>query len=128
MIFPFTPGHFLIGDSLLALPEPDVQDVKFNRLNRYQLLKQLVQSFWNRWSNEYLSQLNKRSKWMYSRNDNLKVGDLVVLREENVPPLKWARVQELFPGTDGVVRVVSVKTSKGSFKRANSKLCVLPDV
>lgn len=33
-----TPGHFLIGRSLVSLAEPDVTHININRLNRYQLL------------------------------------------------------------------------------------------
>ncbi|XP_011859140.1 PREDICTED: uncharacterized protein LOC105556657 [Vollenhovia emeryi] len=35
-----TPGHFLIGEPLTALPEHDLADLATNRLNRYQLLTQ----------------------------------------------------------------------------------------
>lgn len=125
---PLTPGHFLVGEPLVALPEPDVRDVKVNRLNRFERLNQVVQHFWDRWHRECLSNLNTRSKWQCQVNPNIKIDDLVVLREENLPPLKWAlgRVVSVFPGSDNIVRVVSVKTEKGIVKRAASKVCVLP--
>jgi hypothetical protein len=44
-----TPGHFLIGDSLIAVPEPSVLDTPTNRLNRWQYVWQLQQ-----WSRDYL--------------------------------------------------------------------------
>lgn len=98
---PLTPGHFLVGESLVALPEADVRDINCNRLDRYQYLKQIVQTFWDRWYKECLSDLNKRSKWKYPNSPNLKVGDLVVLRDENLPPLKWSlgRVEQLYPAS-----------------------------
>lgn len=37
-----TPGHFLTGSSLLAIPDPDYTDVPTNRLQHYQQLQQLV--------------------------------------------------------------------------------------
>lgn len=125
---PLTPGHFLIGDSLVALPEPDVRSLNINRLNRYQYLKQIVQNFWSRWQNECLSEMIRRSKWKYSKGPPIKVGDLVLMKEDNLPPLKWSlgRVLELFPGADNITRVVLVKTDHGNFKRAVAKLCVLP--
>lgn len=49
---PLTPAHFLIGDSLIALPQRDFQDI--NKLNKYKRLQQLVQHFWWRWNVEYL--------------------------------------------------------------------------
>ncbi|KAJ8946909.1 hypothetical protein NQ317_015189 [Molorchus minor] len=61
--------------------------------------------------------------------DSFQIGSLVLLKEENVPPLQWqlGRVVELHPGRDGVTRVVSIKLSgKGIIKRAVTKICALP--
>ncbi|XP_055622675.1 uncharacterized protein LOC129766190 [Toxorhynchites rutilus septentrionalis] len=42
-----TPGHFLVGSQLQALPHPDMMDVPVNRLrNRYQIIQQKQQQFW----------------------------------------------------------------------------------
>lgn len=38
-----TPGHFLIGTSLLSLPEPDYTGIPSNRLHHYQQLQKLFQ-------------------------------------------------------------------------------------
>lgn len=35
-----TPGHFLIGDSLMAIPERDETNVTVNRLDRRRRVKQ----------------------------------------------------------------------------------------
>lgn len=43
-----TPGHFLIGEPIHAIPEPDTTDIKVNRLNRWQLIRQCHQSYWKR--------------------------------------------------------------------------------
>lgn len=125
---PLTPGHFLIGDSLMALPQRDLREVNTPRLSRYQHLTQLVQHFWDRWSKEYLTNLQQRSKWKFANSNPLKVGDMVVLREDNLPPLKWSlgRIEVMHPGTDGIIRVVTIKTPKGSVRRAVTKICVLP--
>lgn len=84
-----TPGHFLIGRPLVSIIEPSVIDINVNRLNRYQLLKQLRQNFWKRWSVEYLTQLQQRVKWKLTRN-TIKIGTMVVLREQNIPPQELA--------------------------------------
>ena len=49
---PLTPGHFLIGDALTALPHPNLRDITNNRLGRYQLIQQMLQHFWQRWQRE----------------------------------------------------------------------------
>lgn len=124
---PLTPGHFLIGSSLLSIPEPDLKDLKTGRLNRYQYLSQLMQHFWTRWSKDYITELQVKSR-NHSKNSNLIPGSMVLLIDENSPPLAWSlgRIQDVHPGQDGIVRVVTVKTSKGVVKRAVRKLCVLP--
>lgn len=126
---PLTPSHFLIGDSLMTVPEEDLRHIKENRLTRYQKLSQVMQQFWARWSLEYLSNLQTRTKWKEDGSLKIEIGSLVVLIEENVPPLKWpmARIVQLHPGHDGVVRVVSVKLSNGTVtKRTIAKICLLP--
>ncbi|XP_029346336.1 uncharacterized protein LOC115034258 [Acyrthosiphon pisum] len=62
-LVPLTPGHFLIGQPLHALPELNVSQVPLNRLNRWQLIRQCHQSFWKRWVKEYLTTLQGRQKW-----------------------------------------------------------------
>lgn len=122
-----TPGHFSIGEALTAPIEHDVINQKVNRLARWQLLEQMRQHFWNRWKKEYVLQLQVRSKWKTSAKTKLQVGDLVLI-SENTPPLQWplGRVHQLHPGSDGIVRVVTVKTNNGLFKRGLCKICPLP--
>ncbi|XP_078051862.1 uncharacterized protein LOC144478011 [Augochlora pura] len=40
---PLTPGHFLVGETLTALPQTDLTEVPHNRLSRFQLLQQTIQ-------------------------------------------------------------------------------------
>ncbi|XP_062703976.1 uncharacterized protein LOC134286381 [Aedes albopictus] len=124
---PLTPAHFLVGGSLLSMPDPDLSDVQLNRLTRFQLVQRQLQDFWRRWRREYLSQLQARSKHWQPAVD-VQVGRLVVVGESNQPPTQWkmGRIQEMHPGEDGVTRVVTVRTSTGSLKRPLVKLCLLP--
>ncbi|XP_011699154.1 PREDICTED: uncharacterized protein LOC105456646 [Wasmannia auropunctata] len=57
-----TPGHFLVGAALNAIPEPTLAGEPTNRLSRWQLLQKMRDYFWDRWSREYLQTLNSRSK------------------------------------------------------------------
>lgn len=127
---PLTPAHFLIGDSLASAPEHDVRDIAISRLTRYQLLRQLQQHFWSRWSRDYLSSLQVRSKWKSSLECPVKVDSLVLVVEDDTPPLRWplGRIVQLHEGKDNIVRVVSVRMSSGNvLKRSVSKICPLPD-
>ncbi|XP_072375333.1 uncharacterized protein [Diabrotica undecimpunctata] len=122
-----TPGQFLIGDSLMAVPQEDLTDVHTNKLKRYHHLTQVIQHFWARWSREYLSSLQQRTKWK-AASPNIQRGTMVILKDDKLPPMKWelGRVVDVYPGSDGIVRVVCVRTAHGTFKRACAKLCVLP--
>ncbi|KAJ8979825.1 hypothetical protein NQ317_002090 [Molorchus minor] len=76
---------------------------------------------------KYLNLLQNRPKWS-SNVANLKENTIVLIKEENLPPLKWplARIIQIFPGKDQKVRVVQVKTQGGIFTRPITKLCPLP--
>ncbi|XP_011877529.1 PREDICTED: uncharacterized protein LOC105567318, partial [Vollenhovia emeryi] len=43
-----TPGHFLIGCAPTIIPEPSLESVKSSRLSRWQLTRQMLDSFWAR--------------------------------------------------------------------------------
>lgn len=124
---PLTPSHFLIGRSMMSVPDLSLLDVPTNRLSHFQQVQKLLQHFWNRWSLVYISELQQRTKWLQTQ-DALKVNDLVLIKDNNLPPLKWAlgRIQRLYPGKDGIARVADVRTSKGTVKRSFAKLCPLP--
>lgn len=40
-----TPGHFLVGDTILAVPELDLNDIKISRFTRWKLIQRLHQEF-----------------------------------------------------------------------------------
>ena len=122
-----TPGHFHIGDALLSLPDPAVEDVPATRLSRWHLLQQMRLQFWKRWSAEYLQSLQARNKWTQQRAQP-RVGDLCIIKSELTSPVRWplARIIKLHPGSDNFTRVVTVKTSRSEFVRPISKLVFLP--
>ncbi|XP_072380763.1 uncharacterized protein [Diabrotica undecimpunctata] len=122
-----TPGHFLIGRSLTSLPDQEYTSIPENRLSIWQNLSKLQQLFWKKWSTDYLNRLQNRPKWFLPFK-NLEPNDLVLVKEDNLPPLYWslARVMDVFPGKDGRVRIASVKTKDGIFNRTITKLCPLP--
>ncbi|XP_073841571.1 uncharacterized protein [Musca autumnalis] len=122
-----TPGHFLVGSSLLAPAEPEEVPTKTSLLNRWRKLKVVQQDFCRRWKSEYLKELNKRTKWKYP-SPNLKLNDLVVLSQEMGNPNEWrlGRIVKLYPGPDGLVRVADIRTSSGVLRRPVHKLVLLP--
>ncbi|XP_036347963.1 uncharacterized protein LOC118757352 [Rhagoletis pomonella] len=120
-----TPGHFLRGAPLLSLPEPHSETLSLT--NKWQKLKVIHQQFSNRWKNEYLKELHKRHKWK-RQEPNIKEGDLVVVKDDLLPPNEWrlGRVVKLHPGQDANVRVAVIHTQAGTITRNIAKLCLLP--
>jgi hypothetical protein len=113
---PFTSSHFLTGSALTAIPEPDLITTLLSRLGRWQLIQSPTQSFWKRWSKEYIARLQQRPKWYVSQS-NISVNDLALIKNELTPPLKWrlARVLRLHLGKDEKVRVVTLKTVRSTY-------------
>ncbi|GFS70012.1 integrase catalytic domain-containing protein [Trichonephila clavipes] len=97
-----TPGHFIIGRPISAIPEPAILDISDNRLSRWQYSTKCVLILWKRWKNDYLNHLQQRNKWQFEKN-NVAVGCLVLLKENDLPPCKWtmAIILEVIYGIDG---------------------------
>ena len=121
-----TPGHFLIGRPMEALPDPSFSYRTLSLFHCWHLCQALVRQFWQRWSAKYISSLRCFAKWHHP-SKNLNVGDIAVLHEDNVVPIKWplAKVLETHAGRDGLVRVVTVKTSSGIYRKPITKVALL---
>ncbi|XP_011706173.1 PREDICTED: uncharacterized protein LOC105461373 [Wasmannia auropunctata] len=122
-----TPGHFLVGSALSAIPEPSLEEVATSRLSRWQHLQKMRGHFWDRWSSEYVHTLAARPKWWKGATAPTE-GQLCLIRNETTPPTKWplARITAVHRGRDGHVRVVSVRTATTSFTRPLVKIVLLP--
>ena len=108
-----TPGHFLIGRPLEALPDPDViNNRSLTLLKRWHLCQALVKHFWQRWSREYLACLQRVTKWR-SPSTEVSAGDVAILCDDGTSPTQWP-LAKTYPGNYGTVRVVTVQTSNGS--------------
>lgn len=122
-----TPGHFLIGSALTAPVEGSLLQLQENRLDRWQMCNRLKQQFWEKWSSDYVANLQKRPKWNEIES-NLKEGELVLVMDEINPPLRWplGRITKTYPGADGLVRVLKVEMKGKTYKRPVGKLSKLP--
>ena len=84
---PLTPSHFLIGRAARAYPKERMHHQP-TTLQRWDICKRASQDFWDRWSREYLQQLQKATKW-HKRTRNYAVGDLVMLTDGNEFQCQW---------------------------------------
>lgn len=124
---PLTPSHFIIGEPLTSVPEPNYLSSPLPRLKQWKLLQQMVQGFWKRWSSEYITSLQQRPKWE-RQHKTFEIDDVVVLKEPNLPQNKWllGRIIQVHPGKDDKVRVVTIKTERSTYTRPITKIALLP--
>ncbi|GFR06788.1 DUF5641 domain-containing protein, partial [Trichonephila clavata] len=114
------------GEEIKGLPET-VEESKLTLKRRWDIVQKLKLNFWRRWQIDYLNSMQGRTKWK-SSTSNIKLGDVVIIKEGNLSPSVWSlgKVVSTLPGKDGIVRVVTLKTTKGLYQRPIVKLCILP--
>lgn len=85
-----TPAHFIIGGQMTALPEEEavMPIVTVTRRQIYKEIQKRLKLFWSRWSNEYLTTLQRRGRWR-ANSASIRVGTLVLLKEDNIPSQHW---------------------------------------
>jgi hypothetical protein len=118
-----TPGHFLILRPYVARPFAVTQDREVSSRNAWKCAQALVNMFWKRWLREYVPNLRELPKWRDVRN-NIKQGDVVLLIDSSTQRGKWPLgiIDKVFPGTDGIVRVVDVMVNGTVLRRPVAKL------
>lgn len=122
-----TPSHFLICEPLVTVPDQNYELTYIGSLRRWQYTLRMLQDLWRRWSQQYLTKFYHRYGWA-SQNPQPKLGDIVVVKEYDLPPSMWliGRAVDLHPGADSIIRVVTLKIKERFLKRPVTKLCLLP--
>ncbi|XP_070068142.1 uncharacterized protein [Drosophila takahashii] len=122
-----TPGHLLIGKSLRALPERQINTVNFTNPQYLDVVTAIKQDFWRRWSSEYINELRARTKWSQSTT-NINIGSLVIIHDDNRPSQHWkfGRIEAVVEGKDGLVRVAHLRTPTGYCSTPVHKLALIP--
>ena len=67
-----------------------------------------------------------RNKW-FRKRENVKIGDLILELNPHRKRLQWemALIVGTYPGEDGLVRKVRIRTQNGEYDRPVHKLCVI---
>ena len=116
-----TPSHFILGCNPNSKSSIDIVpcNISAKDLNEREILKNAkLDHFWKIWSTNYITNLPNVVKG-FTQKCKLAKGDLVLIKEDNVPRLKWpiGVVVDMFPGHDGIVRSIRVRTKKGELTR-----------
>lgn len=123
---PLTPSHFLTGRlaGTRQRVEDDSDQTSASSLRERELQHQvLLDTFWKVWHDQYLKNLPQSIRQFKARG-KLQIGSVVLIREDNVPRLRWLMgvVEKLHSGAGGVVRAVDIRTVKGIRTRPVQKL------
>lgn len=116
-----TPAHAVRGERIVQPLNYDLTEIPIERVKQGAVLDKIQQDFWSSFAKDYLSTLQTRYKWK-SKEQNLCIGDIVLLKEDNQPPGVWpmARVVAVFPGADDIVRNVRVRVNNALSKDSQS--------
>ena len=127
-----SPSSLMFGHRLDSLPynldfDSFYNDQDSSITDRYKRVLKILHYFWVRWSKEYLPLLKDQEKVNYPGKKGKiepKVGDVVLLVDETLPPSFWqlGRVVKLFVGNDGESRFARLKTKHGFVGRPLFKL------
>ncbi len=121
---PLTPNHLLTMKSKVLLPPPGVfqgADVYCRR--RWRRVQHLGNEFWSHWRKEFLLSLQERRKWIRPER-NLCVGDIVMVKEENIARNQWelSRISSVYPSADGRVRKVQVAVADENLDKKGRRI------
>lgn len=104
-----------------------VNDKQFEIVSTHQALtekvkyqKRLIGQFVKRWKREYLPSIREGSSVANGRgNQQISVGDIVILREEGTPRLFWqlAKIQDLIQSDDGMTRAAKIRLVHGNKRK-----------
>jgi hypothetical protein len=85
--------------------------------------RQVTERWWLRWKNEYLHSL-ARFKEPNRSERQLAIGDIVFIHKEMEPRFAWrfGIIEKLHNGSDGRIRMATLRTSTGFITRPIQRL------
>ena len=121
---PLTPNHLVTMKSKVLLPPPGLfERADVYSRKRWRRVQHLANEFWTRWRKEFLLSLQQRQKWTRPQR-NLCIGDIVMMKEDNVPRNKWdlSCVSSVYPSDDGRVRKVQLAVADRSLDNEGKRI------
>lgn len=122
---PLTPADFLIQLKSICQP-PGIFKKADQYRRKWKQVQFLADLFWKRWVWDPCKPCKSEEKWRKAL-PNLKPNALVLLVDDNVPIGHWnlGHVLEVYPGPDGMVCTLKVKTKDSVFIPPIQKLFLL---
>ena len=119
------PNDMLLGRASFQVPQGPFNETR-NPRKRVEFIQQIVDFFWRRWTRDVFPLLVPRRRWNVDRR-NVCVDDFLMVQDSNALRGKWITgpLIEVYPGQDGKVRNVKVKTPTGEYSRPITKIEVV---
>ena len=97
-----------------------------NPRHRVEFIQKIVDTFCGRWIRDVFPSLVPRKKWNVEKR-TLRVDDKVIMEDSNPVRENWTigRIIDIYPGKDGRVRNVKIKTSTSVYKRPITKIVII---
>ena len=113
--FPLSPSHLVYGRRIVNSPKGQYFKVISTNKSLTRKLRhhrKLLENYARQWRTEYLQSLRKNSHASVNQQAEIAVGDIVIVQNNKTKRNFWklAKVEELLPGEDGVVRGAMIKT------------------
>ncbi len=124
---PLCPNDFLNKPPTADVPAGQFEDADPRQCYRY--LQRSLNLFWDLWKTVYFQSLVTRKKWKTAQR-NFAVGDVVMTLERGLTRGQWStgHIVRVFPGSDGLVRVVDVQLPQGIFRRGITEISLLESI
>ena len=119
------PNDMLLGRSSSKIPQGPFKETK-NPNHRVEFVQRIVNEFWKIWNRDVFPLLVPRRKWNTEKR-NVRVDDVVMVADHNAVRGKWTigRIVHVYPGSDGKIRNVKVKTVSTKLNRPITKIVVI---
>ena len=119
------PNDMLLGRSSSTVPQGPFRETR-NPRHRVEFVQQIVNAFWKCWNRDVFPLLVPRRKWNTEKR-NVRIDDIVIVSDHNVVRGKWTlgRIIHVYPGADGQIRNIKVKTMESELRRPINKIVVI---
>ena len=113
-----TPNSFLIGNYAVDFDTSKAEAKQSPLTVRYREVLKLEREVWKQFLREIIPEISPRPKW-YKVFPELKVNDLVLVIEDNIPKGQWkmAVVEEVKRSLDGIVRSAVIRMNDRLYTR-----------
>lgn len=124
---PIIPNILLMGRPDPSLPQVVYADTELLGRRQWRHSQVLADQFWARFTKDYLPSLQSRQKWQRD-TPNLAVDSTVMIVDPQLPRALWpvGKVERVYPGSDGRIRVADVRTKDRTYTQPVARLVELP--